>query len=622
MKKIFSAILCAITILMFSVSAAPAAATAPAAGGKASDVYLVSEGKSNYKIMYPAGMSSEEYTAVEELTTLFYDATGVFLEAVDDSDVFVFLKSYTYISVGATKLAELARVTYDSEKVGQQGYHLETKGNSMFIMSDGFYGLIYGVYQFLTEQFGYDYYAKGEWSFDKPTDETTLVRVKLDDKPDMRWRSVSFQEQNDVEYARRMRAHRTKEGMLTTNTIGSVHNALDYVETIKSGEHPNWFSPTKTQLCYSRDVEGLSDYILKQMKELLRENPHVDNLTLTQMDNPEWCNCTECEKIINAHGGFLTSTQILFINVLAKKLDAWVKEEFPGREVTLGFFAYWQTIDAPVKRSGDKFVPISDDMILADNAAVYYAPIYANYFYEFDNLSANREFYEHFEKWSAVSSKFFFWPYGSTFGNYFNPFNLYNSLQSLYRVAKRFNTVYFFDQIQLDQACTPDWGRLKIYLQSKLAWDSEADLEFYIDKFFKHYFDDASSQMRLLFDQMRAWTVNLAKTVPALNIGSVGGGSTDAKYWPEVMLKGWLSLIDESYQAIDYLKVTDPEKYEILRDRICLESLTIRDLYRLGYSGKMPASMLTQFKAEFLKDCRRLGVNRYSENYSIDAFYA
>lgn len=634
MKKIISVLLCSALLFTasytnFSLPLSEADADGEAGGAESgtADIYtdtaeswLVKEGESEYKILYPAGMSEKEYDAVEELTTLFYDATGVYLECVDDGDVFVFLRSYTYISVGNTRLAELARISYDSEEVGPQGYHLETKANSLFIMSDGYYGLIYGVYRFLEEQFGYDYYAKGEWDFDKPTDNCRLVRLNVNDKPDILWRSVSYQEQNDAEYARRMRMHQTREAMLTTSQIGSVHNTLNYVETILSYEHPVWFSTTGDQLCYSRDVEGLSDYIAAKMEALLTENPDVDCLTLTQMDNGNWCNCSTCRGIISSHGNYATSTQILFINVLARKLKAWAEENYPGREITLGFFAYWQTIDAPVKSLGGKYVPVSDDMILEDNVAVYYAPLAANYFYPFDDTRVNGKFYLDLEKWSALADKFFFWPYGSNFGNYFLPFNLFNSIQSLYRVARQYNTVYFFDQIQMDNRCGVDWARLKIYLQSKLAWDADADLEYYIGKFFAHYFGDASTQMRSLFDQMRAWTVWLASE-HGLNIGYTTGGSTDPAYWPEVMLKGWMNIIEDAYKAIDYLQVTDPERYETLGDRICLESLPIRELYRIGYGSRMSSAALEKYKREFLTDCRRLGVNRYSENWPVENYY-
>ena len=75
-----------------------------------------------------------------------------------------------------------------------------------------------------------------------------------------------------------------------------------------------------------------------------------------------------------------------FVNKVADAVEAWRQENAPHREIYLVTFAYYPTIDPPVRWEGDTPMPVDESVIARENVIVRIAPIMANY--RFDLLDA------------------------------------------------------------------------------------------------------------------------------------------------------------------------------------------------------------------------------------------
>jgi hypothetical protein len=301
------------------------------------------------------------------------------------------------------------------------------------------------------------------------------------------------------------------------------------------------------------------------------------------------------------------------MNRIAEEVTKWVEEHYPGREVLLAMFAYQQTEEAPVVRENGKYVPVDEKLRLHDNVALFYCPIFAEYYYDF-NAEQNVNVADTLDKWCVLANTIFTWTYGTNFQIYLAPHNTFSSMQNNYRFLYDRGNKYLFDQHQYNQISGTDWYKLKGYLTSNLQWKIDSNQDELINNFFTNYYKDASSVMKQLFDEENTWFAYLAEKYGYNGkVSYTESNFVVEEYWPKGLLEGWLALIDEAYKKIEHYQKTDPILYEKLRDRITLESITFRymqiKLYKLLYSDVDSQEMIKSFKT----DCIALGITQYRE---------
>ena len=600
------------------------------------NIDLVKNGATDYVIVTAENETNNSVQfAVEELRQNFYEATGAELDVKKDSEV-SYNENAKLLSLGETSLLQAAGVSVDKKEIGKDGYVVQTKGSSVFMVGGSGDGTLNAVYGWLKEQLGYEYFALGEIAIDTGVTNEKLLNVTLKERPDFDYRVANFGEAWFDETVSR-RARFNSSGKVWIDFKGVVdgvessvayHTSFNIVSPdIYKEEHDNWFAPDGKQLCFSRDPEGLAEVVVQRITQALDEFPEKNILTFTQQDHNTWCDCTECVASLNKYGTN-SAVYILFMNRIAKDVMAWVDENYPGREVLLAMFAYQQTEEAPVVKQGNEYVPVDESLRLHDNVALFYCPIYAEYYYDF-NAEQNVNVAETFDKWSVLAKTIFTWIYGANFQTYLAPYNNFNSMQNNYRFLYDRGAKYVFDQHQYNQTAGTDWYRLKGYLSSNMQWQIDVNQDELTDRFFDNYFKDASAVMRRLFDEENTWFAYLAEEYGYTGkISYLDSNLVIEEYWPKGLLEGWLDLIDEAYKTIEHYKKSDPVLYEKLYDRINLESITFRfmqlHLYKLLYSDSDSQNMVKTFK----EDCVALGLRQYREGIgfvdggAIDSFLA
>ena len=149
---------------------------------KESDYYLVKNGRSDYKIVFSPEASYYESFAVSELQTFFYEATGISLPMLYDTQVETFDENTRYIFVGPTKQMEEAGITLKYEEVEETGYKLVNKGPNLFLVG-GSFATPTAVYDFLDYQFGYEAYSYDEVYIGKTTSDVKMYEYNIFKKP-------------------------------------------------------------------------------------------------------------------------------------------------------------------------------------------------------------------------------------------------------------------------------------------------------------------------------------------------------------------------------------------------------------------------------------------------------
>lgn len=587
------------------------------------NVVLAKNNQTDYVIVIGENETNEAVLfAVDELRQNFFRATGATLEMKTDAEV-EYSESAKLLSVGQTTLLQTAGVTYDKNELGPSGYVVQTKGNSVFMVGPTGNGSLYAVYGWLKAQFEYEYYAIGEVYIEKDLVEEKLLNVTLKEKPDFDYRMTNFGEAwFDTEVAHRTRFD-PADSLWVTFDGAQYHTSFNIVPPeVHQEAHPDWYARSGEQLCFSRDVEGLSEAVAERMIEGFEEFPDRNIATFTQQDHNSWCDCELCLASFTKYGTN-SAVYIKFVNRVAEKIETWQKANCPERDIMIAMFAYQKTEDAPVVQTANGYAPAHNDesLRLRDNVALFYCPIYANYYYDF-NHEENLKEATTLEKWTVLADTLFVWMYGANFKVYLAPYNNFSSMQSNYRFLYDKGAKYIFDQQQFNQVAGTDWYKLRGYLSSNLQWNIDCDQTELIDNFFEHYYKDASAVMKRLFDEEQTWFAYLAEHKAYTgNVGYTESSLLKEDFWPRGLLEGWLELIDEAYKAIELLKVSNPSMHETLTQRIKLESISFRymliEMYSVYYSESEVESMKTSLKA----DCVALGVRQYAELVGLDEYW-
>lgn len=629
-----------------------------------SQVDLVKDGACNYVIVYSQTDTELTPYAVTELVNYFAQATSIELTAMTDEEYIIAGGSKPFISVGRTALFLNAEINYGDVKLGASGYVIKRADNNLFIYGNGYFGNLYGVYEFMHRQFGLEFYSVDETFIQTNVSNIKLKDFSLIDIPDAEYRvggNGDIAGYSGIDHMRHMRMMSFGDvyaGSWNEGDIVPFHNTLEFITKEEYQQaHPEWFSPDGTQLCLTRDPEGLMQAVVEKMIAQLIKHPTRNIITFTQMDGPTWCShCmaeykethsdsgdSESESVIptgtggsNPEKEYYSQQNILFVSELAKRIKAWSEQNCPERDIIVYLFHYGMTAACPVKTDSQgnpvkdengnyiRFEPtihmFDGDNEIAENFGVLFcSSLHTTYTGSYDANTNNID--ETLKRWSTLSNKFSYWAYSTHFTNYFVPYDSVQQMQDCVQLAIKYGVTVFYNMAQYDSGTPTDWGVLESYLQSKLAWNSKADTQKLIDDFFEHYYKDASASMKKLYN---AYSTYMAYLATERNIGAAINTSTSLEKevnWPYKTLCEFLKIIDEAYSDIEPLAVNNPELYKKLHDRINLESFTFRYMIYDLYPDKFDYDELEVLKQKLISEAQSLGVSLWREGMSIDGLF-
>jgi len=583
--------------------------------------WLLYGGETEYKIVTPAG-SNDEFAAAADIKHYFLEATGFELPIIDDAGL-TYSAGAEYISLGDTTLFRGAEVSMGSKSLGSDGFRIVTVGKSVFIAGGSAIGTRYGAHEFLDKIVNFEYLHPTAYAIDKGVGQIPLMEYDITEIPDFPIRLISngnaYKGLNMV-YMRQV----TNRYALFFNA-NNIHNDISFVGASASAT-PTWISTCGHHLCYTArgnatQREAMLNAALETSKNLIKSNssdPEKRYISITLGDTETWCSCPSCTISGNYYGAN-SGTQLKFMNDLNVKLRAWfaTAEGMPYArdDIRLVMIAYMSLIGAP-----------NPERIQADDGvAIWLAPIKLD-FTASVHADVNKSHRDNMAKWGQVASDFITWMYDTNFPtNYMIPYDTFTAKRDLYRYLLTLGNIEFmWSQGQHGSNESTSWTALKSYLDSKFQWNASADTGKLLDRFFAGYFQEAAEPMRAWFDNMQVYVANL-RLLPSSPYGgnfSVWQNLLTPAYWSRGVLTGWMKYADDAITAIEPLKAAEPERYQAIYDRICLERLSPLYMLMALHSPTFSEAELQAFRAMFKEDALRTGLTELSEGGRVENYWA
>ncbi len=397
------------------------------------------------------------------------------------------LKKYISLACGDFETDDLLKfyvATTDSDD--DEHFCIKNEENNLSV-TGGKRGVIYGIYEFLTEYCGFGFYAENFEVIPKLIDKICLPnRIFNEQTSGLKFREIGVNNINNTDTLLKFRFNSNAWSYELSEEVGGgysyagipVHSMTgayllkDYVET-----NPELFAlvdgkrltDRMGQVCFS--AKNLVPVLIKEVLKVLDENPTANFVSLTEGDNQNFCQCDECKKLYEQYS--LTEIFINIINQVARV----VKEKYP--KVLVHTCGYHATM----------FPPQKEGLKYDENVIYQYAVGRCkNHAYDDPACSWNQETYNNFKNWTKKVDHFFVWDYTNCF--YYQMINMpeIQNLRKNYKFFADYNSFGIFnesvhkrdDDTMEDTTCFID---LKTYLHSKLMWNPYMSEE----EFNKHY---------------------------------------------------------------------------------------------------------------------------------------
>ncbi len=615
------------------------------------DKYVLKDGVTEYKILAPENMQSNELLAVDELKALFEEATGVELPLVQNDEL-AYSESVKYIALGNTSFAEALGVAPTYAQVGQQGYVIQTRGNSIIVRGQGHWGTLYGVYDLLGEWFGFDFFAPDVYALDKNVKDLKLANYNIKEKPDIGAYQPNYGDlyssHGAANVSARYRMTSRQETILMMNGSSSVHSMQAILPQTEHGEaHPLWYTDWLAQgeelpsgeenLCltahgdageYAALVTAMRDEIIQEFKGGSTGNIMI----LGEMDGTKSCECTSCKANTDKYGQ-TSANGILFIADLLDAVYEWFETDDGKpyeRDFYVAILAYltWEYGPFTYDAETDSYI-VNEGLKVHEKMGVMLAPIK----YDFGGLSTetkNQPIFQNMEAWVSVSAISTFYLYDFNNKVQFAPWDTLASKEELYQFMADANALYLYDQGEWLQTGLPTGFALpKIYVMTKLRWNTKLNVNELLDAYFEGVYGEVEDTVGGVYWSFRNHWANMRELSKVTGSGIeyqwlnyLSGRIHRAALWPFNLMQGWLNSYNQALEDIEYLKNTNLKKYQQLELYIRAERVSVLYLLVTLYPTSFSDTELLKLRIMLRDDVELSGISLLQESgdYISDLF--
>lgn len=444
---------------------------------KACDV-LFSKGKTSYGIVLSNNASVTEQTAAKELQDYLQQISGASFSISSTP-------GRKNIYVGYEKEYDVYRGTKPFND-DSDGFTIKKIGHDIVIYGGRKRGTMYGVFRFLQEYLGVQWYTP---DFTKIPERMTfrLGEIELSETPLIRYRYTDFFCAQDIPWMAHnymnSRSHKSKNkyGIITsfwgTHSMGKLLPASKYFES-----HPEYFAyrnshrvEKKSQLCLSNpDVLKI---ITEEILNVIKKQPDSDIFDVSQLDNDNFCTCKKCVALEQKYGGH-SGLMIWFVNQVARE----VKKKYP--EKYIGTFAYHYTRPAPSNIKPD------------DNVVVRVCATKCCYSHPLSEVcnDANAAFMKDLEDWCKLTDNVYIWDYVVNYGNYMAPFPNIQVLGPNMNTFAEHHVIGVFEEAQRGSMGNA-FEELKSWMVGQLMWNPNQDGDKLVSMFIQDYYGKAANEI-------------------------------------------------------------------------------------------------------------------------------
>lgn len=553
--------------------------------------YVVQNSRTDYSIVIPKNAKTKEKMAAETVVSYLSKATGARFVIANDNEV---SSSSHFISLGNTSLFrnEFKDVSMSQLDGKISSYFASTKGDNIYIYSnpnERGEGTLYGAFDLLHWLVDYEYYAADEiYVANKPT--VNLIDLKnYFIEPTFDGRSIgnfhTIYNQDVCENYRIINQYKGSEWLSEIYGHSQVTQFVRpqdfYDGDVLHKSHPDWFSNPSAevantdtnQLCWSAG-ESLETYVANRFIEYFQKDKDATYFMFGQEDNANmFCTCERCQKAMRDYAVNYAGLQIIFMNHVIEKTDAWLKANQPGRQVRYVVFGYYATKNAPCVEKDGNWAPANDLVIPNKNLYILYAPIGCNFAFPLENNYFNSNTYLELKQWNAVANgQVMVYFYDTNFTHYFANFYNFGSVKAMYQTAKEQGVSYMYTQGATDSN-TSCFSDMREYVESKLMWDIDQDYDVLVRDFMKHYYREAA-------DDIYEYYLTVRDRLAEYHTENSDGGGiyvniANTKIYPYSVLRYLTKVFERAMEKIAGYETTNPDFYNILKARIMREYLSV-----------------------------------------------
>ncbi|MFL9485320.1 DUF4838 domain-containing protein [Chitinophagaceae bacterium LWZ2-11] len=432
------------------------------------NIELINNGSSKYSIVLPAEATATEKKAASVLQNYLLQISGVKLNIVND-------ENYKGVAIYIGKTSSYKK--NEIQKIQDDGFLIASDNQNVFICGNHGRSTLYGVYTFLEDYLGCKKYSNVPAVVPKTTVINIPANISNLQEPSFIYRQAYYPANNEQEF---LDWHKQQKFEDLWGLWGhSFHKLIPAKENFAA--HPEYFALVNgkrqaSQLCLS-NPEVLKKTI-DFLKQKMSDNPDAIYWSVSQNDDNEYCTCDACKKIDEEEGGPQGSL-IRFVNSVAKA--------FPDKIVTTLAYAY--TSKAPKKTKP------------APNVYIMLSSIDAYREKPLNNEPSAAGFRNNLKAWEGLTHNLFIWDYTTQFTNYLAPFPQQYCLGSNAQYLKNANVKGIFAQGSGDTYS--DMAELNAYLQSKLLWNANADVNKLTEEFCNGYYGPAGKFVLMYLQQIQ-----------------------------------------------------------------------------------------------------------------------
>ncbi len=632
------------------------------------DSYMVNGGSTTYKIVYPEAYTAKESTAKSEFISLFKQATGVQMEAITDTGL-THQTDATYISIGYTTLLKSVinetELEAQKKELGKDGVRIFTKDKTVYMYGGSDSGTIYSVYDFMEILFNFDQYYRNCFDLDTGITTVKLKNFDVKDIPDIPYRFSPLGVTKRAQDA--PRSYEIEAGVLSENLVNrdlrmrfieegnsasqiipihtefnnfnssyaAYHNTDEYIngrmeDKVDYSKASKWVSDNGNQLCYTAhgDEDAFTQLVEQCARKIVNSlsnytDPTRCYVTITQEDNTAFCSCEHCMKSTEECNGSIAGAMVNLCNRVIDRVDEILEtepeHEAYKREIKMVCYAY-QTGSVPpavYNEETKEWTACKEYAKPNDKVCIWFCGTmmsFRNGIYQPENDEARKRI----DGWKAIAPEMWFWLYDYyyIYPAYFcDNFSFINSETFNYLATT--NPTMVFDEMGSSSASdVTGFTNLKLYLESKLMWNSSLNSDELTKKFFKAMYKEASDDMYAVFNFMRDYmSINFQDQELR---DHTGADINKTKYFPySTYLKPLLEMLDKAVEKLDVYKTTDIGTYNLIKSRIAVEYVfplyAVLDLYATD-GATQPFTNLQ--KAEYKTTFREMA-EKYYPNYDV-----
>lgn len=620
-----------------------------------SQVVLAENGHTEYTIVIPADADPCETYASEELQLFFEQATEAEIDVVTDAGR-TFSQNDKVISLGNTTIKEGSGLTVTEDELNMDGFTIKRFGNTVVIAGVAVQGTLYGVYEFLTRQFGFEPYLADEIYLNRTTDRVFVKDYDFADQPDFVGRDYDGNAFTNPQLGGRLRNNSSKQqddrygnssvrkkffgGISYDNAFSALLPSEEY-----EAKYPGWYQYAGNQMClyyeervgitYDDDASVLRHFVERMEEEILANIEAGDDgfiVSFAENDLGGYCNCPTCQAKLLEADGKRSALYIDFANRGIEKIEEWKKTQplLAGRKFKYAVFSYGATIPAPVKEVAGQpgtYEPVAAWAVPNENLYVYYTPLGSCCYHSlFDKSCQTNKYYsDEWDKWHTLTNHFMIYDYNACYHNYLPFFDNFGVRQQQFQAYYEGGVETVIVQSTTGQSFS-SMSDLHGYLELKMLWDVYVDVPQLIENFMTNVYKQAAPYMteyfNLLRANLRATELRFQEEGRQFHLDVYSGSLyqyTTEVYSKQIVLQ-LSDLLDKAYAAFD--DVADPMTRNTLQMRITKERFCLNYVILSNYGQyfDITAPAYAEMVYEFERNAALLGAIMRTESVGLSPF--